>query len=181
MTDFLDIDGAGYSSNGAGARPRRRSGCAIAAGALVATAALWVGAALSPAWAACNQAITVAETQQMDYGTIAVTSGGGTVTMTPSGTVSAPGGFTVSGITTPGSFRVTGKNNCSVSISFVAGSLAGPGTAMQIQNFTTNAGPNPTLAPPAGQLTFNVGADLVVNAGQAGGSYSGTYTVTVIY
>jgi hypothetical protein len=52
---------------------------------------------------------------------------------------------------------------------------------MQIRNFITNAGPNPTLTPAGGALDFNVGADLIVNASQIGGSYSGSYTVTVIY
>ena len=146
-----------------------------------ATLAVLLGTSSPPALAACNKAITVAETQQMNYGTIAVTSGGGTVTMAAAGTVTAPGGFTLSGLTAAGSFHVTGTNNCAVTISFVAGSLTGPGTAMQIQNFTTNAGASPTLNPAGGQLNFNVGADLVVNAGQAGGSYSGAYTVTVIY
>ncbi len=92
------------------------------------TLAVLLAASSPPALAACNKTITVAETQQMDYGTIAVTSGGGTVTMV-----------------------------------------------------TTNAGANPTLNPAGGVLDFNVGADLVVNAGQAAGSYSGAYTVTVIY
>jgi Mat/Ecp fimbriae major subunit len=156
----------------------RALGQAMLAGAALA---LLLGAAVVPASAACNKAITVTETQQMNYGTIAVTSGGGTVTMATTGTVSAPGGFTVSGITNAGSFHVTGTNNCTVSISFVAGSLTGPGTAMQIQNFTTNAGSTPILNPAGGVLDFNVGADLIVNASQLGGSYSGTYTVTVIY
>jgi Mat/Ecp fimbriae major subunit len=145
------------------------------------TVAVLLGASSPAALAACNKAITVTEMQQMNYGTIAVTSGGGTVTMAANGTVSAPGGFTVTGITAPGTFQVTGTNNCVVTISFVAGSLTGPGTAMQIQNFTTNAGASPTLNPAGGVLTFNVGADLVVNSGQLGGSYSGAYTVTVIY
>ena len=146
-----------------------------------ATIALLLGAGMVPASAACNKAITVAETQQMNFGTIAVTSGGGTVTINTAGTVTAPIGFTPSGVTNAGSFHVTGTNGCNVTISFVAGSLTGPGTAMQIQNFTTDAGTTPVLTPAGGALNFNVGADLVVNAAQAGGSYSGTYTVTVIY
>lgn len=143
-------------------------------------AALTAGSAV-PALAACNKPITVTETQQMNYATIAVTSGGGTVRMSPSGTVTAPGGFVLRGAPAAGSFQVTGSNNCAVVISFVPGSLTGPGAAMTITNFTTNAGATPTLAPPGGQLSFSVGADLQVNAGQAGGDYSGTYTVTVIY
>jgi Mat/Ecp fimbriae major subunit len=136
----------------------------------------------APAWAACNKAITLAETQQMNYGTIAAASAGGTVTMGSSGTVSAPAGFTLSGVTAVGAFHLTGSPNCSVTISFVAGLLAGPGTSMAIQNFTSSVGTNPTINPPGGgQLDFNVGADLIVHASQAGGSYSGTYTVTAIY
>jgi Mat/Ecp fimbriae major subunit len=147
----------------------------------VGAAVLVLCGAAIPASAACNKAITVAETQQINYGTIVVTTGGGTVTMAANGTVSLPGGFAQMGLPTAGSFHVAGTNNCAVTISFVAGSLTGPGATMQIQNFTTNAGATPTLNPAGGALDFSVGADLVVNAGQAGGSYSGTYTVTVIY
>ena len=151
----------------------RASLAGLIAGAVIGWAQL--------ASAACNKAITVTETQQINYGTIAVTSGGGTVTISPSGGVTLPGGFTETGVPTAGTFNVTGTNSCTVQISFTPGSLTGPGTAMTITNFTNNAGPTPTLAPAGGQLTFSVGADLLVNAGQAGGSYSGTYTVTVIY
>lgn len=173
MTAFAPIGGR---------RPRQLSARYVKAQAVLAGATvLLLGATAIPAWATCNKTITVSETQQMNYGTIAVTSGGGTVTMATTGIVSPPGGFTVSGITNAGSFHVTGTNNCTVSISFIAGSLTGPGTAMPIQNFTTNAGPTPTLAPSGGALDFNVGADLVVNPNQVGGTYNGTYTVTVIY
>jgi hypothetical protein len=163
-------------------RSTRRAAKRTMLAATTLAALLGVG---SQAWAArCdNQSnpVTIAETQQMNYGKIAVTNGGGTVTIAASGSISAPGGFTVSGITAPGKFRVTGKQDCVVSISFLAGSLTGPGTAMTIQNFTTNAGANPTLDHNNGILDFNVGADLLVNSSQTGGSYSGTYSVTVIY
>jgi hypothetical protein len=139
-----------------------------------------VGGMAGPATAACTKAIAVTQTQQMQYGTIAVTSGGGTVRITAAGAVSGPAGFALSGAPGAGGFHVTGSNNCVVAISFVAGSLLGPGTAMTLRNFTTNAAGTPLLQH-GGILDFNVGADLVVNAGQAGGSYSGTYTVTVIY
>jgi len=148
--------------------------------AYLMTAVLAIGVA-TPAFGACNKAITVGETQQMNYGTIVVPSSAGTVTLTANGTLNLPGGFSSLGVPSVGTFHVTGTNNCSVTISFVAGSLVGPGAPMQILNFTTNAGANPILSPAGGALDFNVGADLVVNAGQTGGSYSGTYTVTVIY
>lgn len=146
----------------------------------MAGAAALVLAAAGPVAAACTKAITVSQTQPMSYGNIAPKVSGGTVTISSTGIVSAPGGFAVSGGSAAGKFHVTGKKNCAVSISFTAGSLFGPGTAMQIRNFTTDAGANPTLNN-AGTLDFDVGGDLVVNANQAGGPYSGSYTVTVIY
>jgi Domain of unknown function (DUF4402) len=146
-------------------------------------AALAVLAWACPAPAACNKAISVSEAKQMSFGTIGALSGGGRVTLSPSGSVTAPSGFFLTSVlATPaaGSFNVTGTNNCAVLISFTPGSLVGPGTSMTITNFTTNAGATPILTN-GGRLTFSVGADLVVNASQPGGSYTGTYTVTVVY
>jgi hypothetical protein len=144
-----------------------------------------LGVASPHAWAArCdiqNDPITLAETQQMDYGTIGAASAGGTVTISPTGAITVPGGYTASGVAAPGKFRITGKKDCAVLLGLFDGSLSGPGTAMTLHNFTTNAGGAPTLDHSTGALNFNVGADLVVNANQAGGSYSGTYFVVVIY
>lgn len=128
--------------------------------------------------------ITISETQPISYGRVAVTSGGGTVTISTTGGVTAPSGYTVTGAIAAGKFHVTGKQNCAILISFLAGSLTGPGTAIAIGNFTNDAGANPALTHQAGSLgflDFSVGADLTVNPNQAGGSYSGTYSVTVIY
>jgi len=130
--------------------------------------------------APCNKPITVTQTGQMSYGNIAPALGGGTVTLSSAGIASAPAGFALTGGAAAGKFHVTGRRNCAVAISFVAGSLFGPGASMQVRNFTTDAGANPILSS-AGTLDFDVGGDLVVNANQVGGSYSGSYTVTVIY
>ena len=51
---------------------------------------------------------------------------------------------------------------------------------MTLNNFVHDAGGTPTTNG-SGDLVFNVGGDLVVNAAQASGAYSGTYTVTVNY
>jgi Domain of unknown function (DUF4402) len=135
-----------------------------------------------PAHAACNKAIAVTEATQMNFGTIGPTSAGGRVTVSPSGVVTGPAGYYLAGPSAAGSFKVTGTNNCAVVINFTPGSLVGPGGAgtMTVTNFTTNAGPTPILNG-GGRLTFSVGADLVVSGGQPGGSYNGTYTVTVVY
>jgi hypothetical protein len=137
-------------------------------------------AGMSPALAACTKALAITEAAQMSFGTVGVVSGSGRVTLSPAGAVTAPSGFFLAGAPGAGSFKVTGTNNCAVIISFTSGALTGPGAPMTITNFTTNAGPTPTLTR-GGRLTFAVGADLVVNSGQAGGNYSGTYSVTVVY
>ena len=116
----------------------------------------------------------------MNYGTIAVTNGGGKVTIAPNGSVTAPGGFALSGATQAGNFLTFGSANCSLLISFTPGSLIGPGSPMTITGFTTDAGASPQFNG-SGFFDFNVGADLLVNIGQVGGNYSGAYTVTVVY
>ena len=151
---------------------------------------LWLAAsvailfcAAAPAMAACSHAITLTENTAMSFGTIGVVAGGGTVTLNTAGSRTAPAGFFLSGTTAAGQFTASatsGAKNCAVVISFTAGSLTGPGTAMTINNFTNNAGASPTLDG-SGNLSFKAGADLIIGANQKGGSYSGTYTVTVIY
>jgi len=155
-------------------RPSRRELTASLIGGLAAGAL-----AAEPAGAACSRAITITETAQMNFGTIGVAAAGGRVTLSPSGTVSGPPGAFLAGAPAAGSFHVRGSHNCAVAISLTPGALTGPGSPMTITNFTTDAGPNPILT--HGKFTFSVGADLVVNAGQAAGNYNGTYTVTVIY
>ncbi len=49
-----------------------------------------------------------------------------------------------------------------------------------VDTFTDDRGANPKLNN-AGSDTFNVGATLNVGAAQAGGTYSGTFAVTVNY
>ena len=153
---------------------------------IVLVAVAVAGAGAFPAFAACNKAITVSEQVQMAFGTIAPNSTGGPITLSPSGGESAGFGFVLLGGSSPATFRVTGTNNCAVNISFAAGNLQGTGSAtggqaMIVNNFTTNAGPNPTLRPPGGQLSFSVGATLIVNPAQRSGPYSGTYSITVTY
>lgn len=127
-----------------------------------------------------QQAISITEDTAMDFGTLAVDGSGGTVTISAAGAVSGPGGYSFSGSPAAGTFTASGDTSTAVTISFTDGSLTGPGTAMTLNNFTHDAGGTPTTDG-SGDLTFNVGADLVVNAAQASGAYSGTYTVTVNY
>src|SRR5580658_2804363 len=154
----------------------RRWRIAAAIAALAVVLAGWA----APASAQCFTAVSVSQTQQMNFGTIAVNGSSGTVTIASNGTVTVPGGFVHTGAGTAGAFKATGSPFCPAVLSFTAGALTGPGTAMTINGFTNSAGGAPFFNI-VGTLTFNVGANLLVNAGQAGGTYSGTYTVTVVY
>jgi Mat/Ecp fimbriae major subunit len=145
--------------------------------------ALLLAVGATPAFSACTHAITLTETAQMNFATIGVITAGGTVTLHTAGTRSAPTGFFLSGTPVVGQFKAAATSaaaNCAVIISFTAGTLTGTGNAMTINNFTDNAGASPKLNA-SGNLTFKIGADLAVGANQKGGSYSGTYQVTVIY
>ena len=128
-----------------------------------------------------QEQLTITEDTAMDFATIAADPTGDTVTLTAADAISSTGTSTFSGTPSAGEFTATGTPNASVTISFSTGdTLTGPGAAMGLGTFTTDAGGTPALDG-TGELTFNVGANLGVNAGQVGGTYTGTYTVTVDY
>ena len=153
---------------------------AVGIGFAVASSTAFATDQTGNASAQIQQAISITEDTQMDFGTVAVDGTGGTVTISAAGAVSGPGGYTFSGSPAAGTFTASGDASTAVTIGFTAGSLTGPGTAMTLNNLSHDAGGTPTTDG-SGDLTFNVGGDLVVNAAQASGAYSGTYTVTVNY
>ncbi len=131
--------------------------------------------------ATIQQAIALTEDTAMDFATIVADPTGDTVTLTAAGAVSSTGASTFTGTPAAGAFSATGTPSAAVTISFSAGdTLTGPGAAMGLGTFTTDAGGSPAFDG-SGDLSFNVGANLTVNAGQVGGAYAGTYTLTVDY
>ncbi len=126
-------------------------------------------------------AITVTEDTGMDFGIIGADVAGDTITIDTADSVSATGASDLSGTPASGVFTATGTASSTVGISFSSGdTLTGSGTAMPLGNFAHDAGGSPALDG-SGSLTFNVGADLTVNASQVAGTYTGNYTVTVDY
>lgn len=125
--------------------------------------------------------IVISEDTAMDFATIVADPTGDTITLSTAGAVSAANASTFSGTPAAGAFSLTGTPSASVAISFSSGDvLSGPGADMSLDSFATDAGGSPAFDG-SGNLSFNVGADLGVNASQVGGSYAGTYTVTVDY
>lgn len=106
---------------------------------------------------------------------VVATNGGRTGTdvtlLTNSATPVSAAAFTIAGLP---------STACTIGLP-TSTSLTGPGTAiMTVDTFTSNLGPIITLDG-AGQKTFNVGGILTVGASQAAGSYTGTFSVSVVY
>lgn len=147
----------------------------------ISTAALAISVT-GNATAIIKKALTATQVTPMNYGTIGVPTAGGTVTISPAGNVSTSAtGFNFSGSPTAGSFTITGEPSTSLTISFQNGSLTGAGTAMTLNNFTSTPAAGSVTTNTSGSVTLNVGADLVVGASQASGTYTGTYQLTVSY
>lgn len=128
-----------------------------------------------------RSAITLVEDTAMDFGTITPDPTGDVLTIDTADTVSAVSASDLAGTPASGAFSATGDALSAVTIAFSTGdTLTGPGAAMALDSFTTDAGGSPAFDG-AGDLTFNVGADLTVGAAQAAGLYNGTYTVSVNY
>lgn len=121
------------------------------------------------------------EDAPMGFGTIVIDPAGDVITLTAGGSISAQNMSICSGMSSAAQFSADGDASTAVSISFSSGdSLTGAGTAMPIGGFTHNAGVTPSFNG-AGHISFNVGANLTINASQLNGSYSGVYTVYVDY
>jgi hypothetical protein len=127
--------------------------------------------------------LSIVQTLTMEFGTIAPDAAGGTVTLSEAtGNTTGPANFVIDNTSSrAGRFTVTGQSGLSFTLSAIAAStLTGPGTAMVLNNFTNDLLANPSTLVGATQV-FDVGADLVINANQTAGGYSGTYTVVVNY
>jgi hypothetical protein len=188
-------------------RQRRSPRCALAAVACLVGGAMAVPAsaqetASSQAKTAVVQPLSLAKTDDMDFGQVAVT-GAGTVVMTASATPSCTvtGAIAKYGLCQNAVFEGYGQTGRSVRLK-VPGSqgitITGPGGAtMKITNVATSGGT--TLGPPTtgnassngfrrhqivspdGAFELRVGGTLNIAAGQALGLYTGTFDVEIAY
>ncbi len=180
-----------------GAKIRFRSGAGAVLGALFALMA-------TPAFAQPDvkqgQAqvgvvtpLSFIQTEQLHFGRIISKPTAGTVTVAPDGARTQTGGIVLTGaIHQPAEFAGLGTLNQRVQISLGASSIfiTGPGTKMRVHTFVIGSTPTAVLttAPQVfriaganGGFRFPVGATLDVNANQAPGTYTGTWTITLNY
>ena len=108
---------------------------------------------------------------------------GGTVSVTSAGAVSASGDVSmVTGVNASAdAFTVTGTANRAFGIASSTGNTVSTGGATPaIMAFTVSPGTSAALNA-SGSFAMSVGGALTVASGQAAGSYTGTYSVTVTY
>lgn len=131
--------------------------------------------------------------QDLDFGSIIPGTTAGVVRIQPDGTRTATGGVVLVGTGfQPARFAGLGSNNQQVNISLGSNTiqLTGPGAPMTVSQFEIGSTPTAVLSTSptrfritsaGGNFNFPVGARLAVNANQAAGNYSGTFTITLNY
>lgn len=161
--------------------------------ALSALLALLVPAAASAApvsssptaTAALLTPVSVIKNTDMDFGTLVVT-GAGTATIDPfSGSLTTTGAVTKAGTAAhPATFISTGSKNAVVHIKLPTNPITltrvGGTETMTASTWTLDGATNRRI-PGNSTFMFAVGATANVAAGQAVGTYSGTFTITVEY
>lgn len=138
--------------------------------------------ATGTASAVIASAITISETSQMSFGTVAASATqAGSVVLSAAGSASDSNITRLSGATpAAGTFTVNGANSATYAVTLPSSAvtLTSGANTMSVNSFTTNA--TGTLSS-GGSEVFGVGATLSIGANQASGSYTGSYTVTVNY
>lgn len=128
--------------------------------------------------------ITITVVQNLEFGTLAGDgNSAGTATVNPvTGTKTVTGGvYDFGGISNAAMFNVTGNALSPYSITLPASiTLTSGANTMTLNGFTSNP-PLAGVFDVNGNATITVGATLQVAAGQAAGTYSGIFPITVDY
>lgn len=126
-------------------------------------------------------AIIITENTAMTFGTIFADPAGDTVRMRPNNNLTFTNGSTSLGGQTSGRFRVEGEANASISYTVSSGDvLTGPGVDIPITALQVNRS-SPFSLNGRGRRNFRVGATITIAPSQVGGTYTGTYTLTMNY
>lgn len=124
----------------------------------------------------------------LQFGSLAQPQTGGTIVMSPQGTISTTGdlgpasSIAQSGPRGAASFRLTGNPGSNFAIYGVASVTISNGSArMTVGQFTTDAWFATGQISPTGSASFNIGGTLTATANQAPGTYTGTFPIIVQY
>jgi hypothetical protein len=124
--------------------------------------------------------LTVTNTDNLDFGTVAV-NGAGTVAVSSGGTRTCSANLVCSGTPSAAAFTVAGAASVNVSIGYQnITTLTSGANSMVLSNLSNSAGGTLALNG-SGAGAFTVGGDLAVAANQAAGTYQGSFQVVVLY
>lgn len=127
--------------------------------------------------------VAVYERRSLEFGDIAGSSeGSGTATISTTGGKSTTGfAIDMGGRVRAAEFKVTGPRNTQVNITLPSSITVtnGSGQTTTIHSFTSDPSGTGTLNN-HGKLEIHVGATIDVPANQAGGDYTGSFTITVV-
>lgn len=132
--------------------------------------------------------LTLLKKNDMDFGTLASSAAAGTAAINPvSGIVTTTGGVTALPIGTapsPATFVGAGSKNAPYQIRLpktpITLTRSGGTETMTVSNWTLD-GPTNRKVGANQAFQFNVGAQVAVAANQVGGTYVGTFDITVHY
>jgi len=133
-------------------------------------------------------ALTITNTVPLNFGTMTVPTAATTVTVDPYGTRTSAGNITLlaqAPIFTSAAYSVTGDAGATYTITlpgsiYITGTTW-PWTAMPVNGFTTSKTGNASTLGTGGTDSFTLGATLNLASGQAAGTYTGTFDVSVAY
>lgn len=147
------------------------------------------------AWATnganCTANMVLTAGQTLSFGAIIGSLGGGTVTVSTAGGISAAGVTPVGGTVTAATFSgddpgvnpnpPTGCITRTVTVTVGTATLTGPGLNMTVNAMTDSVTQGGTGLWNYKTTPISVGGTLLVNGSQTAGSYSGTFTITIVY
>ena len=130
--------------------------------------------------------LAVTSTSELSFGTFAAGNAPGTLTMTATGNRSATGGVTMvaTNLGSNATVNLAGTPGTSFSVSLpttVSLSAATGSATMSLGSFSTTLTGSQGSLNTSGTTSFGIGGTLSVNANQAIGTYSGSFTVTLNY
>lgn len=122
--------------------------------------------------------VTVTKADDLNFGKIIAGASDATVTLTSAGAFTCGSGLTCAGSHSAALFNVAGTSGEVVTVSSDATTTLTSGSNTMTASLSPSAS---TLTLAGGAAQFNVGGALTVAGGQAAGSYSGDFNVTVNY
>jgi hypothetical protein len=133
------------------------------------------------------ESLVLTNTVPLNFGTMTVPTTPATVTIAPGGVRTSTGTLsllTIAPISTDATYTVAGDNNATYVVTLPADgvvSIISGSNSMTVNAFKLTGDLTTRTLSGTGIGTFDVGATLGLSSGQAAGSYTGSFDVTVAY